>query len=265
MPLVMKIKQKAEQYLAELAAKPSLSNTNADGSRVEYPATGGMGGFGGAPSASAEDFLPYTITTGFSGTPNILPALSRGGKVDEAFNMFACTDYTSWLYPVTKGATSIWERWNGYESAFGENNQNSMNSFNHFALGAVGQWMYEYQLGITSDHVNGNAGYKHFILQPSVGSNFTSLTGSYDSNYGSIISSWKADGKGNMTSYSAVVPANTSATLYLPVSSSLNDFGTANGVSYVGKTIHNGITVAEYELVSGSFEFSISESGVTVK
>ncbi len=259
-------KAKAEQYLAELAAKPSLSNTNADGSRVEYPVAEGRGGFGGAPSITkTEEFLPYTITTGFSGTPNILPALSRGGKVDEAFNMFACTDYTSWLYPVTKGATSIWERWNGYEAAFAENNSNNMNSFNHFALGAVGQWMYEFQLGITSDHVNGKAGYKHFVLQPSTGANFTSLKGSYDSNYGAIISSWKADGKGTMTSYSTVVPANTTATLYLPVNATLNNFATTNGVTFKGKTTHNNTPVAEYELVSGSFEFSISASGVTVK
>ncbi len=258
-------KAKAEQYLAELAAQPSLSNTNPDGSRVEYPARGGFGGFGGAPAGSgADDYLPYTITTGFSGTPNILPALSRGGKVEEAFGMFTCTDYTSWLYPVTKGATSIWERWNGYEGAFGENNQNSMNSFNHFALGAVGQWMYEYQLGITSDHVNGNAGYKHFILQPSAGANFTSLTGSYESNFGAIVSSWEADGKGTMTSYSAVVPANTSATLYLPVSESATDFATSKGVKFIGKTTHNNITVAEYELSSGSFDFAIGGTSVTV-
>ena len=49
-----------------------------------------------------------------------------------------------------------------------------MNSFNHFALGAVGQWMYEYQLGITTDHLNGEAGYKHFVLQLQAGANYTS-------------------------------------------------------------------------------------------
>ena len=77
--------------------------------------------------------------------------------------------------PTRERCNSIWERWNGYEVAFGKKNENHMNSFNHFALGAVGQWMYEYQLGITTDHTNGNGGYKHFILQPSVGSNYLSL------------------------------------------------------------------------------------------
>lgn len=259
-------KAKAEQYLAELAANPSSSNTNPDGSRVEYTAAAGRGGFGGAPSgSSANDYLPYTITTGFSGTPNILPALSRGGYTKEAFRMFTCTDFTSWLYPVTMGATSIWERWNGYEACFGENNQNSMNSFNHFALGAVGQWMYEYQLGITSDHLDGEAGYKHFILQPSVGANYTSLQGSFASNYGDIISSWEADGEGTMTSYTTVVPANTTATLYLPVEDSVNNFGDSDGVQFVEKTTHNNTSVAKYELSSGSFEFEISSNNVMVK
>lgn len=234
-------KVKAEAYLAELAANPSASGNGEN----KYPA--------------------YTITTGFSGTPNILPALSRAGRTEEAFKMISCTDYTSWLYPVTKGATSIWERWNGYEAAFGENTQNNMNSFNHFALGALGQWMYEYQLGITVNHANGVAGYKNFVLQPSVGGTFTSLKGSYDSNYGPISSSWTADGKGVMTSYSAIVPANTTATLYLPVNNNIDNFGTANGVTFVKKTTRNNITVAEYRLASGSYEFAISTNAVTVK
>ena len=185
--------KKAQAYLSELSINPSLSN---NGDKV-YP--------------------KYSITTGFSGTPNILPALSRAGNVADAYNMFSCTDYASWLYSVTKGATTLWERWNSYEMAFGKGGSSNMNSFNHFALGAVGQWMYEYQLGITSDHSNGEAGYKHFMLQPTAGGTYTSLKGSYESNYGVISSSWTADGKGSLTSYSATVPANTTATLYLPV------------------------------------------------
>ncbi len=234
-------KVKAEIWLSELAANPSSSGEG----KKQYPA--------------------YTITTGFSGTPNILPALSRAGHKDEAFRMFTCTDYTSWLYPVTKGATSIWERWNGYEAAFGKNNANSMNSFNHFALGAVGQWMYEYQLGITTGYMNGESGYKHFILQPSAGANYQSLSGSYDSNYGKISSAWTADGKGRITGYKVTVPANTSATLYLPVSESISNFDAVPGVKFIRKTSHLSILVAEYELASGTFEFVMKDSRVSVK
>lgn len=229
---------KAEAYLAKLAANPSAS---------------GMG---------EKKFPAYTITTGFSGTPNILPALSQSGHTEQAFRMFTCTDFTSWLYPVTKGATSIWERWNGYEVAFGQRNENHMNSFNHFALGAVGQWMYEYQLGITG----GEQGYKHFILQPSVGANYTSLSGSYNSNYGTIHSAWTADGKGTMLSYKATIPTNTTATLFLPIAQSTSKFATAPGVKFIRKTTHFNVTVAEYELKAGSFEFNIAEDkSITVR
>ncbi|WP_422354907.1 family 78 glycoside hydrolase catalytic domain [Roseivirga pacifica] len=255
-------KPKAQAFLAELTATPANSNTYADGSRVEYPRPAFS--FGGSP-ADPKDFLPYTITTGFSGTPNILPALSRAGNVTDAYNLFSSTDYTSWLYPVTMGATSIWERWNGYEAAFEENNQNFMNSFNHFALGAVGQWMYEYQLGIASDHANGEAGYKHFVLQPQAGGNFTALEGSYESNYGTVKSAWKQNNQGNMSGYKTTVPANTTATLYLPVADSVADFGTGEGVEFVERTTRNNVTVAAYKLSSGAFEFEVSTSGVVVK
>jgi len=234
-------KSGAEAWLAELTANPSASGEG----KNPFPA--------------------YTITTGFSGTPNILPALSRAGRNREAFQLFTNTELPSWLYPVTKGATSIWERWDGYEAAFGKDNRNSMNSFNHFALGAVGQWMYEYQIGITSDYMNGQSGYKHFILQPSVGANFLSLSGSYDSNYGQITSSWTADGKGTITSYKATAPANTTATLYLPVSADISDFDEIPGVKFIRKTSHFSISVAEYELQSGTFEFTIKNNHVNVE
>lgn len=233
-----KNKAKAQAHLAKLAAEPSSS---------------GM---------AENEFPPYTITTGFSGTPNILPALSRAGYTEEAFRMFTCTDFTSWLYPVTKGATSIWERWNGYEVAFDKGHSNSMNSFNHFALGAVGQWMYEYQLGITTDYKEGEAGYKHFILQPSAGADYTSLSGSFTSSYGVIRSAWTANGKGQLTSYRTTVPANTTATLYLPVTESVTDFKETTGVKFIKKHLRHAIPVAVYELESGSFEFVIKGNRV---
>ncbi len=234
-------KPKAEAYLAKLTEKPADSG------------------------AGNMDFLPYTITTGFSGTPNILPSLSRGGYNDEAYRMFTCKDYTSWLYPVTNGATSIWEHWNGFENAFSATKSNGMNSFNHFALGAVGQWMYEFQLGITNDYLNGASGYKHFILQPTVGFGYTALSGSFDSNYGKIVSEWTADGSGNMTGYKTTVPANTTATLYLLINDQITVFNEASGVKFIKKTIHFSKPVAEYELSSGKFEFELGAGQIVVK
>ena len=243
---------RAQQFLAELTADPNRSGADPK------------------KHAEAGDFKPYTITTGFSGTPNILPALSRAGRWEEAYALFTNTELPSWLYPVTKGATSVWERWNSYDVAFSDPDENTMNSFNHFALGAVGQWMYEYQLGITSGP---EPGYKHFVLQPVAGGNYLSLQGSFESEYGRIISAWIADGLGRMTSYAATVPANSAATLYLPVSEELyalgshpstgsSPFGSGPWAVFQGVEIHNGIPTAVYELSSGTHRFSLSPTGI---
>ena len=229
-------KAKAEAHLAALVADPNASG----------------------PSPAKENFKPWTITTGFSGTPNILPALSRAGYAEEAFRMISCTEFASWLYPVTEGATTVWERWNSYDNAFSDPSSNSMNSFNHFALGAVGQWMYEFQLGITTDHARGCAGYQHFVLQPSAAGIYTSLEGSYESNYGTIKSAWKAD-KGRMTSFKATIPANTSATVFLPVPDGITAFESVEGAAFSKVTTHNGLRTARYEVEAGTWEFVVGD------
>ncbi len=202
-----------------------------------------------------EALTPYTLTTGFNATPNILNALSNYGRADVAYKMIECEEYASWLYPVVNGATSIWERWNSYtvEDGFGGNN--GMNSFNHYSLGAVSSWMMDTQLGIKYDEEN--PGYKHFILQPVVGGDFSYANGSFDSAYGTIESGWEAS-DGEMTSYTAKVPANTTATLYLQIS---EEQATAlelpEGSTFEGMVDHNGVLCATYTLVSGEYTFEI--------
>ncbi|MEE1491094.1 MAG: family 78 glycoside hydrolase catalytic domain [Massilioclostridium sp.] len=198
---------------------------------------------------------PYTITTGFSGTPFIVPSLTNYGYVDDAYKMLEQTEYASWLYPVTQGATSIWERWNSYTLEGGFNGNNSMNSFNHYSLGAIAEWMYGYQLGITN--AEGVAAYKEFVLQPTVGGSFTFANGSFDSKYGTIESGWTA-ADGAMDSYSATVPANTTATLYLPVSEEATaNFADVDGITYLGRTTHNNQSVAAFKLVAGEYSFNL--------
>lgn len=199
----------------------------------------------------------YTITSGFSGTPNLVPVLTKYGYVEDAYKLFEQTEYASWLYPVTQGATSVWERWNSYTLEGGFNGNNSMNSFNHFSLGAISEWMMSYQLGITREE--GAAGYKSFVLQPTVGGTFTYANGSYDSNYGTIYSGWTAE-EGKMTSYTATVPANTTATLYLPISQEEADATTVpEGAAFVEMTENNGTVCAQYTLESGNYEFTIGK------
>ena len=196
----------------------------------------------------------YTLTTGFSGTPNLLPVLTGYGYTEEAYKLFEQTDYASWLYPVTQGATSVWERWNSYTVEGGFNGNNSMNSFNHFSLGAVTEWMMAYQLGIAPGT---EAGYHSFILQPTVGGSFTSAKGSFESDYGTIESGWTAEA-GVITGYHAVVPANTGATLYLPIDEAkAQSAALPEGMLYQGMELHNGRECAVFTLQSGSYDITL--------
>ncbi len=194
-----------------------------------------------------------SLMTGFIGTAWISKALSDNGLNDLAYKILLNNQYPSWLYSIEQGATSIWERLNGYtvENGFGGNN--GMNSFNHYSFGAVGQWMMAYSLGIQRDE----AGFRQFILRPEPDptGQLTWAKGYYDSMYGRISSSWKVE-DGKLT-YEAVIPANTTAIMYLPASS-------AENITENGKAVKKskGVTFTDfrdgkavYKLESGSYKF----------
>jgi alpha-L-rhamnosidase len=199
----------------------------------------------------------YSLMTGFIGTAWISKALSDNGLSDLAYKILQNNQYPSWLYSIEQGATSIWERLNGYtvENGFGGNN--GMNSFNHYSFGAVGQWMMSYSLGIQRDEL----GFKHFILQPEIDTTgqMTFAKGYYDSMYGRIESEWKLEGKKLL--YKATVPANTKAILYLPAASlsavreSGNVLDKVNGVKTV--KFESGKVIAE--LGSGVYSFTVDQ------
>lgn len=153
----------------------------------------------------------YTVTTGFFGTSPINPMLSEGGYAEDAYKMMTSTAFPSWLFPVTQGATTIWEHWDSYtaENGFGE--YNSMNSFNHYSLGAVVNWLYEYVLGIQRDI--SSTGYGHFILKPDL-LGFKSARGGFETPYGRIEVSYEISGENSV--YNCTVPENTTAELILP-------------------------------------------------
>ncbi|NOU68771.1 Bacterial alpha-L-rhamnosidase [Paenibacillus sp. LMG 31461] len=89
--------------------------------------------------------------------------LSQTGHTEAAYKLLFQTDYPSWLYQVTKGATSIWEHWDGIKED-GSFWSTDMNSFNHYAYGAVGEWLYRCVAGINVDE--DAPGYKHFHIKP---------------------------------------------------------------------------------------------------
>jgi alpha-L-rhamnosidase len=151
------------------------------------------------------------LTTGFVGTPLLCKTLSEQGYDELAFMLLNRKEYPSWLYPVTQGATTIWERWDG-QKPDGTFQNVGMNSFNHYAYGAIGEWLYTYVAGIKIDEEN--PGYKHFFLAPHPGGGLTNANATFESVHGQIKSAWKIDG-GKMV-YDVEVPANTTATVILP-------------------------------------------------
>lgn len=151
------------------------------------------------------------ITTGFLGTPVICQVLSDYGYADEAFMLLNRKEYPSWLYPITQGATTIWERWDGLKPD-GSFQNAGMNSFNHYAYGAIGEWLYRFVAGIEIDEKQ--PGYKHIIIQPHPGGGLTFAKAEHQSMYGKISSSWQVN-DGVMT-LSIEIPPNTTASVNLP-------------------------------------------------
>ena len=150
------------------------------------------------------------LTTGFLGTPFLCHVLSDHGKNEEAVKLMLRTKYPSWLYPVTKGATTIWERWNGIKPD-GSFQYPSMNSFNHYAYGAIGEWMYANLMGLKINEKF--PGYKRYNIRPLFDKNFDYVKGSFDSNYGKIQIAWTR--KNGKLQLSLEIPANTSSDLVL--------------------------------------------------
>ena len=151
------------------------------------------------------------LTTGFIGTPHLLHVLSENGYLELAYDLLLQKEYPSWLYPVTQGATTIWERWDGWRHDRGFQNW-MMNSFNHYAYGAVGNWLYSVVAGINIDPEN--PAYKHFILHPQPGGGLTQVMAELDCPYGKIVSDWRIE-KGEFI-WRIIIPPNTSATVCLP-------------------------------------------------
>jgi alpha-L-rhamnosidase len=151
------------------------------------------------------------LTTGFLGTPYLLHVLSDYSYLDLAYMLLQRKEYPSWLYPVTKGATTIWERWDGIK-ADGSFQDAGMNSFNHYAYGAVGEWMYRVMAGLEIDE--SMPGYKHIVIAPRPGGDFTEVNASHDTPYGRAVSHWTKTA--SRFELSVDVPANTMATIRLP-------------------------------------------------
>jgi alpha-L-rhamnosidase len=194
------------------------------------------------------------LTTGFLGTPYLCEVLTRFGHADLAYTLLLQESYPSWLYPVKMGATTIWERWNGIRTD-GSFEPASMNSFNHYAYGAIGDWMYRFMVGL--DTYQDGVGYQHIKIQPHIGGGFSYASASLETYYGQVSAGWKVSGTN--LELNANIPANTSATVFIPAFSleNITENGKPLDADWKPTNLCNGYF--SIELGSGNFQFIIKQ------
>lgn len=200
----------------------------------------------------------WHLSTGFVGLSYLLPTLTQTGHLDIAYRLLNNKTFPSWGYSIKNGATTIWERWDGWTEEKGFQNP-GMNSFNHYAFGSVGRWLFGTVAGIDTD----GPGYKRIIIRPRPGGGFNYAKASYKSIHGKIVSDWKI--KGRTFTLNVTVPANTTATVYVPArdAESVTEGGRPAVKSKGVRFLRMEAGAAVYEVNSGNYAF-VSE-GVTVR
>jgi len=151
----------------------------------------------------------YRISTGFVGTPLVCDALCSVGEFEAAYRLLMQRECPSWLYPVTMGATTIWERWDS-QLPDGSVNPGEMTSFNHYALGTVADWLHRFVGGVAT----AAPGYRRFEIQPHPGGGLTHAHARHRSPYGMAECSWKIEA--GLLTVEVELPPNTTAHVLLP-------------------------------------------------
>lgn len=193
-----------------------------------------------------------TLTTGFVGVGLLLPCLHDIGRADLAWSLALREDYPSWLYSVAHGATTIWERWDGWTEHGGFQSA-EMNSFNHYSLGSVGEWFYSHAAGIRQ--ASGSVGFAHLDMRPSPHRGIGQLSARFESPRGLIRSAWTVEG--DTLGWEVELPPATTASVVLPVDATAPvtqdglELDAVPGVSAVTRTV-DGVA---FQLAPGSYRF----------
>lgn len=166
----------------------------------------------------------FHLATGFVGTPYLLDVLEQNGYLDVAYKLLEQETFPSWLFPVKNGATTIWERWDGWTPEKGFQDK-AMNSFNHYAYGAVGAWMYRSMAGLELDPEE--PGYRHIIFRPRPGGSITWANAVLETVFGQIGIHWALDEE--KLKVQLVIPPNTRATFDPPAGYECRDRDFAAG------------------------------------
>jgi alpha-L-rhamnosidase len=193
----------------------------------------------------------WHLSTGFIGTKDLMATLTAIGATDVAYHLFHNETFPSWGFSIKHGATSIWERWDGWTPEKGFQDP-GMNSFAHYSFGAVAEWMFRTIAGIDTD----GPAYKRIIIRPQPGGRLTWARASYDSIHGRIATAWRRDG--DALQLDVAIPANTTATVYIPAGDAARIMEgrrpapQAEGVRLIG--MQDGVTI--FEIGSGTYRFS---------
>jgi alpha-L-rhamnosidase len=167
----------------------------------------------------------WHLSTGFVGTKDLMLVLAKIGRNDVAYRLLEQTTFPSWGFSIEHGATSIWERWDGWTPEKGFQDP-GMNSFAHYSFGAVYQWIVENVGGIRA----ATPAYDQLTIAPQPGGNLTWANTRYVTPHGSVETKWKLDGP--RFTFDVTIPCNTTATIILPTSD-------ANSVAEGGKSVSN--------------------------
>jgi len=200
------------------------------------------------------------LSTGIQTTHRAMFELARNHYTDIGWQLLTNRTFPSWLYMIDNGATTIWERWDGYVKGRGFQDP-GMNSFNHWAFGAVGEWMWRNIAGLNPD--DAQPGWKHFTIAPRPGGGVTWAKAQYQSIRGQIASDWKIEG--DRLALRAQVPPNTTATVQLPttqpdrVTESGRPIPAATRVKFL--RVQGDVSI--YEVSSGSYSFEAPGSAST--
>jgi alpha-L-rhamnosidase len=197
------------------------------------------------------------LTTGFIGVRHLCPILTRMGYADAAYTLLQNDTYPSWGYSIKHGATTVWERWDGWTEEKGFQDP-GMNSFNHYSLGSVGEWLFESVAGIDLDPEI--PAFKHSIIRPVPGGGLTYANASYNSLYGQIMSGWKLNG--NRLALDVTIPPNTTATVYVPAGegAKITEGGKPAEKAEGLRFLRNEKGYAVFEADSGSYAFESTVS-----
>ncbi len=153
----------------------------------------------------------WHLSTGFVGVGYLCPVLTEAGYSDVAYQLLLNTTFPSWGYSIKQGATTIWERWDGWTEEKGFQDV-GMNSFNHYSLGSVGEWLQRYVAGI--DLTSDAPGFAYIHIQPRPDRRLSFVRASFESIRGTIKSAWTLDG--DQFTLHVAIPANVTATVTLP-------------------------------------------------